>query len=147
MKLSFRYRLICCILAFLLVIPASLAESAVNLSSLSNDEIVTLLGKINEELVARGMQKTASLPTGKYVGGKDLPAGTYIITCKTDDSHHGIVWVSAPEDDLSSQYPSVLYEHVSFNKEEQFRVTIEEGGILNLPFAATLTISTGLFFQ
>ena len=90
-----------------------------------------MLGKVNEELVGRGIAKSAELPAGKYTGGKDIPAGSYIITCKTDESHHGIVWVSAAADDLNNQYPSILYEHVSFSSEEKFRVTIEEGGILN----------------
>ncbi len=139
-------RILCCLVVCFLLFPAALADS-VDLSSLTDDEIVELLSKVNDELVARGIQKSATLPAGKYVGGKDLPAGAYIITCKTDDNHHGIVWVSAAADDLNNQYPSILYEHVSFNMEEQFRVTIEEGGILHLPFTATLTISSGLFFK
>lgn len=147
MKISVFYRrFVCCLLACLLLIPAALADIP-DLATLTDDEIVELLGKVNDELVSRGLAKSADLPAGKYVGGKDLPAGSYIITCKTDDSHHGIVWVSAAADDLTNQYPSILYEHVSFSSEEQFRVTIEDGGILNLPFAATLTISSGLFFK
>ena len=139
-------RFLCCLLVLLLMIPAALADVP-DLSGLTDDEIVELLGKVNEEMMSRGISKSAELPAGKYVGGKDLPAGAYIITCKTDDNHHGIVWVSAAADDLNNQYPSILYEHVSFSSEEQFRVTIEEGGILNLPFAATLTISSGVFFK
>lgn len=139
-------RFLCCLLVLLLLIPAALADVP-DLSGLTDDEIVELLGKVNEEMMSRGISKSAELPAGKYVGGKDLPAGAYIITCKTDDNHHGIVWVSAAADDLNNQYPSILYEHVSFSSEEQFRVTIEEGGILNLPFAATLTISSGVFFK
>ena len=139
-------RVFCCLLVCLLLIPSALADP-VDLSSMSDDEIVSLLTRVNEELVARGIEKSAVLPAGKYVGGKDLPAGAYIITCKTDGNHHGIVWVSAAADDLNNQYPSILYEHVSFNMEEQFRVTIEDGGILNLPFSATIAISSGLFFK
>ena len=138
--------LICCLLVCCLLIPAAQADT-IDLSGLSDEEVIELLDKINAELVSRGIEKSATLPAGKYVGGKDLPAGVYIITCKTDDDHHGIVWVSAAADDLNSQYPSILYEHVSFNSEEQFRVTIEEGGILNLPFTATLTISPGLLYK
>ncbi len=147
MRISvFCRRFLCCLLVCLLLIPAAMADVP-DLSGLTDDEIVELLGKVNEEMMSRGINKSAELPAGKYVGGKDLPAGAYIITCKTDDNHHGIVWVSAAADDLNNQYPSILYEHVSFNCEEQFRVTIEEGGILNLPFAATLTISSGVFFK
>ena len=147
MKVSgFFHRFVCLLAACLLLISGALADVP-DISGLTDDEIVELLGKVNEELVGRGIAKSAELPAGKYTGGKDLPAGSYIITCKTDDNHHGIVWVSAAGDDLNENYPSILYEHVSFNSEEKYRVTIEEGGILNLPFAATLTISSGLFFK
>ncbi len=139
-------RIVCVQLVCLLLIPGAFADVQ-DISELTDDEIVELLGKVNEEFVRRGIEKSAELPAGKYIGGKDLPAGSYIVTCKTDESHHGIVWVSAAADDLNNQYPSILYEHVSFSSEEKFRVTIEEGGILNLPFAATVTISAGLFFK
>ena len=139
-------RLVCLLLVSLLIIPTALADK-VDLSSLTDNEIAELSEQITQELVKRGIEKSATLPAGKYIAGKDLPAGSYIIDCKTDDNHHGIVWVSAPEDDLNNQYPSVLYEHVSFNSEEQFRVTLKDGGILNLPFTATLTISTGILFK
>ena len=143
---GFFHRLLCLLLVSLLIIPFALADK-VDLSSLSDDEIVELLDQVNSELISRGIAKSATLPAGKYTAGKDLPAGSYVITCETDDNHHGIVWVSAPTDDLNNQYPSVLYEHVSFNEKEQFRVTLEDGGIINLPFTATLTISPGLLFK
>ena len=144
--LVFFYRFVCFLLVCLMMIPAAIAEIP-DISSLTDDEIVELLSIVNEELVTRGISKSAELPAGKYTAGKDIPAGSYIITCKTNDSHHGIVWASAPTDDLNNQYLSILYEHVSFNSEEQFRITLEDGGILNLPFTATLTISTSLVFK
>ena len=137
---------LCCLLICLLLLPSALADVP-DITGLTDDEIVEMLGKINEEIVSRGIMKSAELPAGKYTGGRDLPAGSYIITCKTDDNHHGIVWVSAAADDLDNQYPSILYEHVSFNSEEKFRVMIENGGILNLPFTATVTISAGILFK
>lgn len=138
-------RFLCCLLICLLLVPVALAE--VDLSSMSDEEIVELLKQVNQEVVDRGIEKTAELPAGKYVGGKDIPVGAYTVTCKTDGSHHGIIWVSAAGDDLENDYPSLLYEHVSFNEEEQFRVNIEEGGILCLPFTATVTISAGMLFR
>ena len=147
MRISvFCRRFVCCLLICMALISVSYA-STVDLSAMTNDEIIALLGQVNQEIVSRGIQKSASLPAGKYVGGRDLPVGAYILTCKTDENHHGIVWLYAAGDDLNNQYPSILYEHISYNKEDQFRVSIEEGGILNLPFSATLTISPALLFQ
>ena len=147
MRISvFCRRFLCCVLICLLLLPSALADVP-DITGLTDDEIVEMLSKINEEIVSRGIMKSAELPAGKYTGGRDLPAGSYIITCKTDDNHHGIVWVSAAADDLDNQYPSILYEHVSFNSEEKFRVMIENGGILNLPFTATVTISACILFK
>ena len=147
MKTSVFSRLFLFVLLLSLLLVSCAQAEVPDISKLTDDEIVELLGNVNSELVSRGISKSASLPAGKYTAGKDLPAGSYIVTCKTDDNHHGIIWASSPDDDLSSQYPSILYEHVSFNTEEQFRITLEDGGILNLPFTATLTISPGLFFK
>ena len=147
MRISvFGLRFICFFLICILLIPIAAAES-LDLSSMTDDEIVDLYDKLTNEIVTRGMEKTATLPAGKYIAGKDIPVGSYIITCSTDESHHGIVWASSPTDDLSSEYPSVLYEHVSFSTEEKFKITMEEGGILCLPFTASLTISTGVLFR
>lgn len=143
---GFFHRFFCLLLVLMLLIPAALADK-VDLSSMTDDEIVELCNQVASELVNRGIEKSATLPSGKYTGGKDLPAGSYVLVCKTDDSHHGIVWVSSPDDDLNNQYPSILYDHVSFNSEEEYRFTLEEGGILNLPFTATLTISKGILFR
>ncbi len=138
--------LLCCLLTFLMLIPVAFADP-IDLSSLTNEEIIELHTQINQEIVSRRIEKSATLLAGKYIAGTDLPAGHYILICRTDDNHHGIVWVSSPSDNLSKDYPSVLYEYISFNAEEQFRITIEEGGILNLPFPATLVISAGLSFN
>ena len=116
------------------------AESVLDLSGYSDEEIVALVEQAQTEMVNRGIQGTADLAAGRYVGGRDIPAGKYNLICKTDSNHHGIVWVSAAKDDLSSEYPSVLYDHVSFDKEETYYFELEEGGILNLPFAAQLQI-------
>ena len=104
---GFFRRLLCLLLVSLLIIPFALADK-VDLSSLTDDEIVELLNQVNSELISRGIAKSATLAAGKYTAGKDLPAGSYIISCETDDNHHGIVWASAPTDDLNNQYPSVL---------------------------------------
>lgn len=114
MRISgFFRRLICCLLVALLLIPAALADT-VNLSTMSDAEIIALLEQVNQEIVNRGINKTARLPQGGYIAGKDLPAGRYIFTCqaKGDDwgnltvkSDEGsgklILWevVSAPEND------------------------------------------------
>ena len=58
----------------------SLAEG-IDISTLSDDELVALMNRVQEEIVARHIEGTATLAEGKYIVGKDIPAGTYIYTC------------------------------------------------------------------
>ena len=70
---------------FVLVIIAcsslSLAEG-IDISTLSDDELVALMARVQEEIIARHIEGTANLAGGTYIVGKDIPAGSYIYTCK-----------------------------------------------------------------
>lgn len=77
MKVSGFFRHIVCLLTVCLlfgclVFPAAVAD-AVDLSVLTNDEIVELLQKVNEEIVNRGISKTAKLPQGTISPGPIFP--------------------------------------------------------------------------
>lgn len=142
-------RMILCILVISILTTVSytsLAET-IDMSKYTDNEIVALLERVQGEIASRGIEKTATIEAGQYVGGKDIPVGSYILICKTDANHHGIVWLSAAADNLEEDYPSKLYEHISFDREESFYIDIEESGILNVPFTAQLRISSGVVFK
>ena len=84
MKVSgFFHRFICLVMvAMLLVLPAK--ADTFDLSKMTDDEIVS-----------RGINKTASLPQGSYIAGKDLPVGRYIFTCKAMGDDWGNVTVKS----------------------------------------------------
>ena len=97
MRISvFFRRFVCCLMVCLLLIPAALADT-INLSSLSDAEIVDLLNRVNAEIVSRGISKTAKLPQGAYIAGKDLPAGKYILTVMATGNDWGNVTVYTEE--------------------------------------------------
>ena len=124
MKVSgFFHRFLCCLLVALLLIPAALADS-VNLSSMTDTEIVALLDQVNQEIVNRGINKTAKLPQGAYLAGKgkDLPAGRYIYTCL------------ATGDDWGNLTDTVF-------------ITLNEGDKLDSGVPFSLTIMSGALFQ
>lgn len=129
----------------LLTSTVCLAET-VDLGEFSNDELIALLNSVHQEMMARNIQKTASIPAGRYTAGVDIPVGSYVLTCNTGDKQFGIVKVTAPESS-SEEREYVLYEFVSHNIETQFRFTVEEGCFLEVPFPATLTISAGVLFN
>ncbi len=80
MKVSgFFYRFLCLVIAALFFAMPAMAEP-IDLSMMTDEEIVSLLETVNAEIVNRGIGKTAALPKGAYIAGKDLPAGRYIFT-------------------------------------------------------------------
>lgn len=82
------------------------------------------------------------LYAGQYLVGDDIPAGIYEITCLPEEFRNsGLLWISSPTDNLEDDYPSVLYEHV--NSEEAFRVTVEEGGKIQLTFHCRFAKTSG----
>ena len=83
--------------------------------------------------------KSAEVSAGQYTGGQDIPVGTYILTRLDEKADSGIVWLSAPEDDLEEEYPSLLYEYVGKGDDISFFISLQEGGILSLPFECKLT--------
>ena len=147
MKVSgFFHRFVCLLVACLLLTPVAVAD-AVDLSSMTNEEIVALLDQVNAEIVNRGINKTAKLPQGTYIAGSDIPAGRYIFTCMAVGDDWGnvtvysdggkgqqILWnvVSAPEE---GQEPTTIF------------ITLNEGDQLKSGVPFSLTIMSGALFQ
>jgi hypothetical protein len=147
MKVSgFFRRFACLLVVLLLLVPAAVADTA-DLSALSDDEVIALLDKVNEEIVRRGINKTAKLPEGSYIAGNDLPAGKYIFTCLATGDDWGnvtvysdggkgkqILWniVSAPE---NGEEPTTMF------------ITLNEGDELKSGVPFSLTIMSGALFQ
>ena len=132
----------------LLAVPAvyASAEDVTDLSSLNDEQLVALLAEVQNEIVARHIEKTASLTAGTYIGGRDVPVGSYVLTAAGTEDDYGIVslWsVNDPAED----YPSKLYEFKHGDDSYSVFVRIEEGDTLILPFPYTLTISGGAKFK
>lgn len=53
------------------------AFADVDLGSMSYDELITLNGQLFKEIMSRPEFKEVNVPTGSYVVGSDIPAGTY----------------------------------------------------------------------
>lgn len=87
-------RLLCLVLSILVFFVSSLAiAEEVDLASMSNDQIIVLLTRVNDELMARGLQKTATLAKGSYIAGKDIPCGSYVFTCLATGDDWGNVTI------------------------------------------------------
>ena len=147
MKMTGFFRsLLCVLLACLLFLPSALADP-VDLSGLTDDEIVTLLNQVNQEMVTRGISKTATLPKGSYIGGEDIPVGKYIFICTAKGSEWGNVTVKKDRGSGSL----VTWEVVSAPEEgeepETIFITLGEGDELKSGVPFTLTIMSGAIFK
>jgi hypothetical protein len=142
--------LLCGILVLCAAAMPCLAESVegdlIDFSQFTDDEMMMLNRQLQREMVERGVAGTASLMAGKYVGGKNIPVGSYVLMCATDENQYGIVWLSAAGDDLENEYPSILYEFVGMESEASYYLEVEEG-ILTVPFPVKLQIYTGIVFE
>ena len=147
MRISvFFRRFVCCLMVCLLLIPAALADT-INLSSLSDAEIVDLLNRVNAEIVSRGISKTAKLPQGAYIAGKDLPAGKYILTVMATGNDWGNVTVYSE----GGKGKQLLWEVVSAPEKgqepETIFITLNAGDQLKSGVPFSLTIMSGALFQ
>lgn len=122
------------------------AEETLDLTGYTDDAILALLTEVQGEIVNRKIEKTAQLTAGSYVGGRDIPVGTYILAAAGTEDEHGIVSLRSVNDP-ADDYPSKLYEHKMGDDVYSVFVIIEEGDTLILPFPYTLTISGGVMFR
>ncbi|MGN0794702.1 MAG: hypothetical protein ACI4MG_09570 [Aristaeellaceae bacterium] len=130
-----------CLLA--VPITAIHAENTYDLSSYGNDELLMLLAAVQNEVVARRIEKTAHLTAGRYVAGRDIPAGDYILTSAGTENDHGDVCLRAGDDAHTKKYS----DYLGRGDQLSLFITIEEGDILELPFSFTLTIFTRIVFE
>ena len=144
MKKTLVLFLIVCLLA--VPVAFASAEDAADLSSLNDEQLVALLAEVQNEIVARHIEKTASLPAGTYIGGRDVPAGSYVLATAGTEDEFGIVSLRSVNDP-ADKYPSKLYEYKDGDDSYSVFVTIDEGDTLILPFPYTLTISSGVKFK
>ena len=137
---------LCVLLVLLLLTPVALADLP-DLSQLTNDEVAELLTLVNAEVVKRGITKTAKLPQGAYIGGKDVPAGRYIFTSLAtgDDWGNVTVYSEGGKGDL------LIWEVVSAPKngaaQDTIFISLNDGDELKSGVPFSLTIMGGAVFE
>lgn len=144
MKKTLALFLAVCLLAVSMTFAS--AENSTDLSLLNDEQLVALLTEVQSEIVARHIEKTASLTAGTYIGGHDLPVGSYVLATAGAEDEFGIISLRSVNDP-AVDYPSKLYEFKHGDDSYSVFVRIEEGDTLILPFPYTLTISGGAKFK
>ena len=143
---GFFRRFLCLLLICLLMVPFACADT-IDLSKMSDAEVVDLLTKVNAEIVSRGINKTAKLSQGAYIAGKDIPAGKYIFTVMAVGDDWGNVTVYSD----GGKGKQLLWEIVSAppkgEEPETIFITLNEGDQLKSGVPFSLTIMSGALFQ
>lgn len=124
----------------------AIAEEAMDFSIYSDADLPELFADVQSEVAVRKIEKIAHLTAGTYIGGRDIPVGSYILATDGGEGEYDIVSlrsVNDPEDD----YPSKLYEFKNGEGVYSVFITVEKDDTLILPFPYTLTISGGEMFK
>lgn len=142
-------------LAFLLLASFTFADKndIVDLSKLSDEELISLHNQVQQEIVDRHIEKSAKLVPGSYLVGKDIPAGNYIVNAKYDSERWWMdIEVYADGGDGEKLFEETVYSTTntaaSKKGEATFALTLNEGELFKFDDGEiTLTVSTGIKFE
>lgn len=129
------------IITFLLGSATAFADS-IDLSAYSESELISLKESIYEEMLARGMIKSAIIPQGKYAIGIDIPAGTYTVTTEANRN-----WVEfAVYSD--SEYTNKVWSTIPSVNNPIGKIELEDGMYIEIVRATmTFTVYNGINFD
>ena len=137
-------------LLFALVIMAcssfSMAEG-IDISTLSDDELVALMARVQEEIVARHIEGTANLAGGTYIVGKDIQAGSYIYTCLASGEDWGNVTIYSKKGEGDQLFWEVVSAPEDGDEPESFFITLNPDDQLKSGVPFSLTIYAGVMFK
>ncbi len=124
----------------------SMAEG-IDISTLGDDELVALMARVQEEIVARHIQGTANLAGGTYIVGKDIPAGSYIYTCLASGKDWGNVTIYSDKGKGDQLFWEVVAAPEDGEEPESFFITLNPDDQLKSSVPFSLTIYAGVTFK
>ena len=119
----------------------------IDLAGLSDDEIVALMGRVQEEIVARHIEGTATLAGGTYIAGKDIPAGSYVFTCLATGDDWGNVTIYSEKGEGDQLFWEVVSAPEEGEEAESFFITLNPDDQLKSGVPFSLTIYAGISFK
>ena len=140
--------LIACALLISLLTTAFVAlAEGFDLSKYSNDEILELLDQVNNEVVKRGLNKTATLAKGAYIAGRDIPVGSYVYTCLATGSDWGNVTIYSDRGNGKQLMWEVVVAPEKDEEPETIFITLNDGDQLKSGVPFSLTAGSGIIFR
>ena len=109
----------------------AMEEDAIDVSSMSLEELLQLKEEVDNEIIKRGEGNFVFLPSGRYVAGRDIAPGMYTISCyKTGDNGFVIITVFAVGETADS-YDAAYREYKI--KEQAYQDAINAGEEAEMP--------------
>ncbi len=144
------------ILIICLTFSASGFSEAINFSKYDDNELITLLDEIQNEIIKRGINRTANLPIGEYICGKEFPAGKYIVSFTMKEGMEACIWVYNPSYDKDDEHYTVFYQYFTHRdvfatyvdgEVYEYAIDIKEGDVLKVEMPVTLQVYNKILFK
>lgn len=138
------------ILVAILIALTSLSASAekVDFSTYTDDALIELLASVQQEIADRHIEKSATLPEGSYIVGKDIPVGSYDITVSYKGSMWMDVYIYADGGEGEKKQDFTVFANGDYGDGTgSFHVDLVDGDLLKCTASITLTISAGVQFR
>ena len=125
----------------------ALAET-MDFNQYNDKELISLLETVQQEIANRHIEKSADLPQGSYLVGKDIPAGSYDISVVYKGSMWMDIYIYADggEGDMKQNF-FVFADGNYGDGTGSFHVELTDGELLRCTAPITLTISAGVMFK
>lgn len=125
----------------------ALAET-VDLSQYTDADLVSLLEAVQQEIADRHIEKSANLPQGSYLVGKDIPAGSYDISVVYKGSMWMDIYIFADGGNGDTKQDFSVFADGNYGDGTgSFHVELIEGDLVKCTAPITLTISAGVMFK
>jgi hypothetical protein len=122
-------KILCLLVALLLVGSLGLAE-AIDLSSMTDEELLALKEQVDCAINERGISAAPHLLSGVYTAGSDITPGKYVIHVPSGQSS-GYIYVYENKEKLEKN--EIAYEHyIVYDTEQDFYISLEESNVLSI---------------
>ena len=141
-------KLMAVLLALIIIACSSLTlAEEIDISTLNDDELVAFMAQVQEEIVARHIQRTANLAGGTYIAGKDIPAGSYIYTCMASGSDWGSVTIYSEKGEGDQLFWEIVSAAENGEEPDSYFITLNPDDQLESGVPFSLTIYAGVVFE
>lgn len=134
-------RFLCLLVTLLLVGSFGLAE-AIDLSSMTDEELLALKEQVNQAVSDRGLIKEFQLTSGIYIGGVDIKPGRYTLIA-TDANDMVSIGLGVDTDALDSDKGILFMDTEYFHEGDEpktYSLSIAEGNVLVIKAKGSMTI-------